>query len=166
MTSCITYIYDMVMDHNGISTKAKPAISIYKHCDGYPEYWADLIRKYIFSKKFVNGIPLDKKEVFNGTGDFIAQFIADNKDGAGDIYIEGCENHQFVDYIYHLFIISSKSSIPQKIVLVYYETHLDNSPFIDNFIRACAEQNRFSFLCQVSENITTEILDVKTSHDN
>lgn len=59
---------------------------IYQQYDGYPEGWGRILLDFIKEKKMVNGIGLDKN-VFNGIECFVAQLIAEFKQGPGGLYL-------------------------------------------------------------------------------
>ena len=99
-------------------------------CAVYQQYDGDLngvgqeLKDFIKSKPFVNGIGEDSN-VFNGSGCFIAQFIANFKTKAGGLYIypSNCENEE---YNYSVKIIHNKDYKVKHI-----EINCTNKPYDD-----------------------------------
>jgi len=76
-------------------------VAIYRQYDGYPEVVGKEIFNFLNSITMVNGIPCngnDGVRYANGVGCLAAQFIADNKYGAGGLYITGPEDSQEFNY--------------------------------------------------------------------
>ena len=87
-------------------TELIPYVNIYQQYDGYLEGVGKDLCLWLKNKIIVNGYSLnDKRDIANGIGCLIAQYIRDNKDGVGNLYIypvgkyrEGC------DYNYSVII--------------------------------------------------------------
>jgi hypothetical protein len=95
--------------------------AVYKQYDGYLEGVGEDIKTFIKSKPFVNGIGNDRN-VFNGAGCFVAQFIKYFKKGAGGLYIT-FEND---DQEYNYLVIIEDSLCPSTI-----EIKCINEPYDD-----------------------------------
>ena len=79
----------------------KKLVSIYKQYDGYPEGLGVTIADYLYGKKMVNGIGVDRSIVFNGLGCLAASLIAELKEEAGNVYVDNPESpHGWLDYEY------------------------------------------------------------------
>lgn len=86
-----------------------PYANIYQQYDGYLEGVGKDLCIWLKNKIIVNGFsPNDKRDIANGIGCLIAQYIRDNKDDVGGLYIhpigEGCE---YCDYNYSVIIDES-----------------------------------------------------------
>lgn len=89
--------------------KPIPYASIYQCFDGYLEGVGKDLCMWLKNKIIVNGFsPNDKRNIANGIGCLIAQYIRDHKDDVGDLYIypigEYCEG---CDYNYSVIIDES-----------------------------------------------------------
>lgn len=64
-------------------------VSIYRHCDGYPEGLGKELRDIIRGTNVVNGYGLDDAlpKTFNGMGCFAAFLIGKLKDQIGNVYV-------------------------------------------------------------------------------
>lgn len=99
---------------------------VYKQYDGYPEGHPIDTAKWLASGEMVNGIGMDSKGlIFNGAGCLAAQFIAENKDGAGGTYIYAPSHRGKCgeNYLYDI-IVDGK-----EITMVAYE---NNTSWNDN----------------------------------
>lgn len=105
--------------------------AIYQQFDGYIEGGVgEEIKKFIKSKKFVNGIsPGEYQKVFNGFGCFIAQFIKHFKREAGGLYITHEEDEQSFNYTVKLY---NSGTIDEKIIV--RETSEDYPTYTETFI--------------------------------
>lgn len=66
----------------------KEIACIYQQFDGYPSAVGATLAEFLKSGDQVNGIRVGGKgKVFNGMGCMAAQFVAENKDGAGGLYL-------------------------------------------------------------------------------
>jgi hypothetical protein len=88
----------------GVSFSKEPnqtIVDIYHHWDGYPEGLGVTLASYLDDKKIVNGISSkDNDIIFNGIGCLAASLVAELKDGPGNVYIEGRDQHSWIDYYY------------------------------------------------------------------
>ena len=89
--------------------KLIPYVNIYQQYDGYLEGVGEDLCKWLKNKIIVNGFsPNDKRNIANGIGCLIAQYIKNNKDDVGNLYIypigECCEE---CDYNYSVIIDES-----------------------------------------------------------
>ena len=71
-------------------------VNIMKNYDGSDVF--NNLFNFIKGKKLVKSIPLDSTFVFNGMGDFAAQYIAHIKKGAGDVYIQSMHSVYKCDF--------------------------------------------------------------------
>ena len=86
-------------------------VDIYHHWDGYPEGLGVTLGWYLSGKRVVNGISSKDNEdlIFNGMGCLAASLVAHLKDGPGNVYIEGREQHTWIDYYYYIWGDDGKS---------------------------------------------------------
>ena len=89
--------------------KLIPYVNIYQQYDGYLEGVGEDLCIWLKNKIIVNGFSSnDKRDIANGIGCLIAQYIRDNKDDVGDLYIypigKCCED---CDYNYSVIIDES-----------------------------------------------------------
>jgi hypothetical protein len=92
----------------GVSFSEKPPytiVDIYHHWDGYPEGLGVTLGWYLSGRKIVNGISSNMNEdlVNNGMGCLAASLVAHLKDGPGNVYIEGRDQHTWIDYYYYIW---------------------------------------------------------------
>ena len=92
-----------------LNTELIPYVNIYQQYDGYLEGVGKDLCMWLKNKIIVNGFsPDDKRDIANGIGCLIAQYIRDNKDDVGNLYIcpieDSCEN---CDYNYSVIIDES-----------------------------------------------------------
>lgn len=94
-----------------------PIVSIYQHYDGYLEGVGEDLCKWLMSKTIVNGLPVsneNSKNIANGIGCLIAQYIAKNKTCVGDLYIIPIgEMLKYCDYNYTV-IFDTNTETPYK----------------------------------------------------
>ena len=74
-------------------------VDIYHHWDGYPEGLGVTLGWYLSGKRVVNGIGGKDNEdlIFNGMGCLAASLVAYLKDGPGNVYIEGRDQHGWIE---------------------------------------------------------------------
>lgn len=66
-------------------------VVIYEQYDGYLEGVGFKLASFLKNIRMVNGIRADERDrVANGMGCLAAQYIADSKNGPGQLYIEDC----------------------------------------------------------------------------
>ena len=91
----------------GVSFSEEPnrtIVDIYHHWDGYPEGLGVTLASYLDGKKVVNGLSRGNEDyVFNGMGCLAASVVAELKDGPGNVYIEGRDQHGWIDYRYYIW---------------------------------------------------------------
>lgn len=89
--------------------KLIPYVNIYQQYDGYLEGVGKALCKWLKNKIIVNGFsPNDKRNIANGIGCLIAQYIRDNKDGVGNLYIYPIGKYcEYCDYNYSVIIDES-----------------------------------------------------------
>ena len=91
----------------GVSFSKEPnqtIVVIYHHWDGYPEGLGVTLASYLDGKKVVNGLRRGSEDyVFNGMGCLAASLVAELKDGPGNVYIEGRNQHGWIDYRYYIW---------------------------------------------------------------
>ena len=98
----------------GVSFSEEPnqtIVDIYHHWDGYPEGLGVTLGWYLSGKRVVNGIGSKDNEdlIFNGMGCLAASLVAKLKDGPGNVYIEGRNQHSWIDYEYFVWGDNYKS---------------------------------------------------------
>ena len=86
-------------------------VDIYHHWDGYPEGLGVTLGWYFSGKRIVNGIGSRDNEdlIFNGMGCLAASLVAHLKDGPGNVYIEGRNQHGWIEYHYYVWGADGKS---------------------------------------------------------
>ena len=97
----------IVKREEGVSFSEIPnrtIVDIYHHWDGYPEGLGVTLGWYLSGKRVVNGIGSKDNEdlIFNGMGCLAASLVAHLKDGPGNVYIEGRDQHGWIDYHYYI----------------------------------------------------------------
>lgn len=91
---------------------------IYQQYDGYLSGVGQNLVDFLKSGKPVNGINSRDKKVFNGIGCLAAQYVAENKQGAGNLYITQLTDTQ--EYNYDVIWYWKKDSLsPDKIMIKY-----------------------------------------------
>jgi hypothetical protein len=100
--------------------------AIYQQYDGYLEGVGKELKHYIKSKPFVNGIG-NNRNVFNGAGCFVAQFISNFKVEAGYLYITTEDNEQ--EFNYKVNLINSGEGWESKISMI--DLKCVNKPYDD-----------------------------------
>ena len=81
---------------------------VYHHCDGYikddgVDGVGNKLKKFLKSKLiFNNSITKKQEPKFKAPGCLVAQYIAENKKGIGDLYIAGEDNLQDFNYRVHI----------------------------------------------------------------
>ncbi len=65
----------------------KPITCVYRQYDGYPSGHGKELADFLSSGTMVNGYGQSDQRQFNGIGCLAAQFIAEFKNGVGNIYI-------------------------------------------------------------------------------
>ncbi len=89
--------------------KLIPYVNIYQQYDGYLEGVGKGLCKWLKNKIIVNGFSFyDKRNIANGIGCLTAQYIKDNKDDVGNLYIYPIEEYcEECDYNYSVIIDES-----------------------------------------------------------
>lgn len=94
-----------VYDYDG-----QPIITMYRQYDGYPSGHGEELAEFLSSKRMVNGISGNRKNVFNGPGCLAAQMIAHFKKEAGGIYIYPLATGKEEEFFYEVFCDGDISS--------------------------------------------------------
>ena len=94
--------------------------SIYKHYDGSLNCLGETISDFLSSKRLVGSsapvVPEGVTQAFD-IGCLVAQFIAENKEGAGDLYLNRPKKKNMqmegnnVSYIYNIFVTQEKETL-------------------------------------------------------
>lgn len=93
----------LTLIHDGEA--AKPFVSMYRQCDGYPSGHGLELQKFLAPFKMVNGIGAvdDGKRIANGAGCLAAQMVSHFKDGPGGIYLYPPASRDcWQEYEYHV----------------------------------------------------------------
>lgn len=76
--------------------------AIYQQYDGYLEGVGKSLAEFLESKKMVNGYNHAVPNEANGVGCLSAQYIAENKNGVGGLYMTTVDDEQEYNYIVRL----------------------------------------------------------------
>lgn len=88
----------------------KVVATIYKHWDGYPDGFGDMLRNLVSEYTIVNGISLnDKRKIANGMGCLAAAIVAEIKAGPGGVYL--CSPDSREEYNYHVRLSGDKATV-------------------------------------------------------
>lgn len=116
-----TYRFIDSYEYEGKKSNHKLA-HVYFQYDGYPEGHPYETAKWLSKGKLVNGIGVreDDTPIFNGASCLVAQFIAENKQGAGGVYVNAPQNfgQSWEDYLYDIIVKDGKT-----ITMIAYENH-------------------------------------------
>lgn len=91
-------------------------VSIYQQFDGYYSGVGRSILEFIKSGEIVNGFGMDERKQFNGLGCMAAQFISEEKDGVGGLYITNQEDQQ--EYNYDILFIQDREDYSKPVELL------------------------------------------------
>ena len=80
--------------------KLTPLVNVYRQYDGYVDGVGHQLAEWLLEKKIVNGIPcgVNTKNMANGFGCLIAQYIKEFKTDVGNVYITDMEDGQEYNY--------------------------------------------------------------------
>jgi len=100
----------------------QPICSIYIMFDGYLNGVGKQLQEFLKTHRYVNGIPLDATNVYNGMEDLAAQLVWHLKEGKpGNVYLVPLEGeHDFTDYEYEIRFVDGDAclrELTQKVVL-------------------------------------------------
>jgi hypothetical protein len=84
--------------------KDKTICNVYRQYDGYPDGRGLQLAIWLNELTLVNGIRIgEDRKVANGIGCLSAQWVAEEKDGAGGVYLYGVDdNNVGEEYIYDI----------------------------------------------------------------
>ena len=82
----------------------KVEVQVYKHYDGYPQGHPTDLAKFLNGFKIVNGLGRETYQMANGLDCLAAQYIAEFKNGPGDVYVENPDTqHCDIEYITYVW---------------------------------------------------------------
>ena len=82
----------------------KVEVQVYKHYDGYPQGHPVDLAKFLNGFKIVNGLGRETYQMANGLDCLAAQYIAEFKNGPGDVYVENPDTqHCDIEYITYVW---------------------------------------------------------------
>jgi len=98
----------------------KAITCVYRQYDGYPEGHGKDLAKFLNSGKMVNGYGPSEEKQFNGLGCLAAQFIAEFKEGVGNIYIHEPDSKNCgEEYLYEVCHFSNLNELKLICIDVY-----------------------------------------------
>ena len=96
-----------VKREEGVSFSEHPErveVQVYKHYDGYPQGHPTDLAKFLNGFKIVNGLGRETYQMANGLDCLAAQYIAEFKNGPGDVYVENPDTqHCDIEYITYVW---------------------------------------------------------------
>ena len=114
MSTRSTYRFRQTYEYEG-KRYTKNLALVYVQMDGYPSGHPVETAEWLAGGKVVNGISLAEKAkvVFNGAGCLAAQFIAENKNGAGGLYMQEMKSRGNCgeDYLYDVIVDEDTKAI-------------------------------------------------------
>lgn len=120
-----------------IDDKIIPYVNIYQQYDGYLEGVGKELCEWLEDKIIVNGFsPGDRRDIANGVGCLVAQFISDKKNGVGDFYVYPIgEGNGYCDYNYTVIIDETYSERKLKDITTIEVGNWGNKPFFKGTIQ-------------------------------
>lgn len=122
-----------------INDKIIPYVNIYQQYDGYLEGVGKELCEWLEDKIIVNGFSSDdKRDIANGVGCLVAQYISDKKNGVGNFYIYPIgEGKGYCDYNYTVIIdgIYSYGEKKLKDITTIEVSSWDREPFFKGTIQ-------------------------------
>lgn len=117
--------------------KLIPYVNIYQQYDGYLEGVGKELCKWLKDKIIVNGFSyFDKRNIANGVGCLVAQFISDKKNGVGNFYIYPIgEGKDYCDYNYTVIIDETYSERKLKDITTIEVDSWGRKPFFKGTIQ-------------------------------
>lgn len=117
--------------------KLIPYVNIYQQYDGYLEGVGKELCEWLKDKIIVNGFSyFDKRDIANGVGCLVAQFISDKKNGVGDFYIYPIgESKGYCDYNYTVIIDKTYSERKLKDITTIEVDSWGRKPFFKGTIQ-------------------------------
>ena len=119
-----------------VDDKIIPYVNIYQQYDGYLEGVGKELCEWLKDKIIVNGFsPSDRRDIANGVGCLVAQFISDKKNGVGNFYIYPIgECRSYCDYNYTVIIDETYSEKRLKDITTIEISSWDREPFFKGTI--------------------------------
>lgn len=123
-----------------VNDKIIPYVNIYQQYDGYLEGVGKELCEWLEDKIIVNGFSyfdkFDKRDIANGVGCLVAQFISDKKNGVGDFYIYPIgEGKGYCDYNYTVIINETYSERKLKDIITIEVDNWGKEPFFKGTIQ-------------------------------
>lgn len=122
-----------------VDDKIIPYVNIYQQYDGYLEGVGKELCEWLKNKIIVNGFSSDdRRDIANGVGCLVAQFISDKKNGVGNFYIYPIgEGKNYCDYNYTVIIdgIYSYSAKRLKYITTIEVDSWGSKPFFKGTIQ-------------------------------
>lgn len=120
-----------------IDDKIIPYVNIYQQYDGYLEGVGKELCEWLEDKIIVNGFsPVDRRDIANGVGCLVAQFISDKKNGVGNFYIYPIgEDKDYCDYNYTVIINKTYSERKLKDITTIEVDSWGKKPFFKGTIQ-------------------------------
>lgn len=120
-----------------VDDKIIPYVNIYQQYDGYLEGVGKELCEWLENKIIVNGFSLfDKRDIANGVGCLVAQFISDKKNGVGNFYIYPIgESKDYCDYNYTVIIDETYSERKLKDITTIEVDSWGRKPFFKGTIQ-------------------------------
>lgn len=119
-----------------IDDKIIPYVNIYQQYDGYLEGVGKELCEWLENKIIVNGFScFDKRDIANGVGCLVAQFISDKKNSVGDFYVYPIgEGKGYCDYNYTVIINKTYSERKLKDITTIEVDSWGRNPFFKGTI--------------------------------
>ena len=119
-----------------VDDKIIPYVNIYQQYDGYLEGVGKELCEWLEDKIIVNGFSYsDKRDIANGVGCLVAQFISDKKNGVGDFYVYPIgEGKGYCDYNYTVIIDETYSERKLKDITTIEVDSWGGKPFFKGTI--------------------------------
>lgn len=117
--------------------KLIPYVNIYQQYDGYLEGVGKELCEWLKDKIIVNGFSyFDKRNIANGVGCLVAQFISDKKNEVGNFYIYPIgEGKDYCDYNYTVIIDETYSERKLKDITTIEVDSWGRKPFFKGTIQ-------------------------------
>ncbi len=115
-TRSLVHFHDDLWDEK----EAEIIVTIYRQMDGYYDGRGEQLATWLATKTMTNGIAVgtDVSATANGMGCLAAQWIAEEKNGVGGIYIQkpgvAEKDDIFIEYEYHVRVIDNELELEAR----------------------------------------------------